>query len=51
LKSILPLSDELNAILTMVFEVDPARRISLAELHHRVANCPAFTKSVRSFPP
>ncbi|OBT89306.1 RAN protein kinase [Pseudogymnoascus sp. 03VT05] len=39
LKSILPLSDELNEILNMVFEIDPSRRISLAELRHRVATC------------
>lgn len=44
LKSILPLSDELNEILNMVFEIDPSRRISLAELRHRIATCPAFTK-------
>ncbi|KAL5344648.1 Serine/threonine protein kinase [Pseudogymnoascus australis] len=45
LKTILPLSDELSAILTMIFEIDPVRRISLAELRHRVAACPAITKS------
>lgn len=48
LKSILPLSDELNEILNMVFEIDPTRRISLAELRHRIATCPAFTKSSAS---
>ncbi|KFZ11124.1 hypothetical protein V501_04889 [Pseudogymnoascus sp. VKM F-4519 (FW-2642)] len=45
LKSILPLSDELNEILNMVFEIDPSRRISLAELRHRIATCGPFTKS------
>lgn len=44
LKSILPLSDELNEILNMVFEIDPSRRISLAELRHRIATCGPFTK-------
>lgn len=48
LKSILPLSDELNEILNMVFEIDPSRRISLAELRHRIATCPAFTKPAAS---
>lgn len=48
LKSILPLSDELNEILNMVFEIDPSRRISLAELRHRIATCPAFTKPAGS---
>lgn len=44
LKSILPLSDELNDILGMIFEMDPSRRISLDELRHRIINCPRFTK-------
>lgn len=45
LKSILPISDELNTILNMIFEVDPARRISLDELRRRITSCSAFTKS------
>lgn len=44
LKSILPLSDELNDILGMIFEVDPTRRITLPELRHRIINCQHFTK-------
>lgn len=43
LKSILPLSDELNEILGMIFELDPSRRISLDELRQRVIDCPVFT--------
>lgn len=44
LKSILPLSDELNDILGMIFELDPTRRIKLDELRQRILNCHHFTK-------
>jgi hypothetical protein len=44
LKSILPLSDELNDILGMIFELDPSRRIKLDELRQRILNCHQFTK-------
>jgi len=44
LKSILPLSDELNDILGMIFELDPTRRIKLDELRQRILNCHQFTK-------
>jgi len=44
LKSILPLSDELNDILGMIFELDPTRRIKLEELRQRILNCHQFTK-------
>jgi serine/threonine protein kinase len=50
LKSILPLSDELNDILRMIFEVDPCRRIKLDELRHRIINCQQFTKPQLSSP-
>lgn len=50
LKTILPISDELNSILNMIFEIDPARRISLAELRHRIATCSAFTKPAAGTP-
>lgn len=46
LKSILPLSDQLNEILGMIFELDPTKRISLEELRQRIIECPAFTKKV-----
>jgi hypothetical protein len=45
LKSILPLSDELNDILGMIFELDPTRRIKLDELRQRILGCHQFTKS------
>lgn len=43
LRSILPLSVELEQILRMVFEVNPRKRISLAEFKRRIQHCPRFT--------
>jgi serine/threonine protein kinase len=43
LKTILPLSDDLNAILGRVFDVNPETRISLAELRSRILACSGFT--------
>jgi hypothetical protein len=43
LKTILPLSDELNEILGMIFEPVPEKRIQLAELRERINNCRRFT--------
>jgi serine/threonine protein kinase len=43
LQSILPISPELNAILSRIFEIDPAKRISIRELEERVYYCPRFT--------
>jgi hypothetical protein len=50
LKTILPLSDELNDILGMIFEVDPSRRIRLPELRQRIINCQQFTKTALPAP-
>jgi len=43
LKSILPISDELNYILQRIFEVNPQRRISLEELHDLMTRCSRLT--------
>ncbi len=43
LKSILPLSDELNEILGMIFELDPTKRIRIDELRQRIISCQQFT--------
>lgn len=43
LRTILPLSPELNAILKRIFECDPQKRISIAELRRLVLECPRFT--------
>ncbi|KAJ5683294.1 hypothetical protein N7462_006459, partial [Penicillium macrosclerotiorum] len=45
LKSILPLSTELVCILGRVFERDPAKRITIPELHQLIVDCPRFTES------
>ncbi|TVY17397.1 Negative regulator of sexual conjugation and meiosis [Lachnellula arida] len=48
LKSILPLSDELNDILGMVFESDPQKRITVSELKHFIFHCPGFSAPVQA---
>lgn len=45
LRSILPLSTELDAILRRIFECDPQKRISLQELRDLIVSCPRFTNS------
>ncbi|QGI69326.1 hypothetical protein CEK26_013283 [Fusarium fujikuroi] len=43
LKTILPLSDELNDILGRIFEPIPEQRITLSELRTRIMACSMFT--------
>jgi serine/threonine protein kinase len=43
LKTILPLSSGLNAILQRVFEPNPMKRITLPELRARIMACPRLT--------
>ncbi|KAI9821358.1 MAG: hypothetical protein M1832_003364 [Thelocarpon impressellum] len=43
LKTILPLSSELDSILRRVFECDPLRRITVPELRERILRCRSFT--------
>jgi serine/threonine protein kinase len=43
LKTILPLSPELDSILRRIFECDPQKRISIPELRELVLHCPRFT--------
>lgn len=45
LRSILPLSPELDSILHRVFECDPLKRISLHELRRLIVACPRLTTS------
>ena len=45
LKTILPLSDELDAILRHVFEPNAAIRLSIRELRDLIVRCPRFTKT------
>lgn len=49
LRSILPLSPELDDILRRIFECNPAQRISIPELKTLIRQCPRFTtKSART---
>jgi len=43
LKTILPLSDELNEILGMIFERNPEKRITVSELKQRIIECVYFS--------
>jgi len=43
LKTILPLTNELNAILNRIFECDPSKRITIPELRQLIFQCPMFT--------
>ena len=43
LQSILPLSNELNAILRRIFDPNPRKRITLDELREAIILCPRFT--------
>jgi serine/threonine protein kinase len=43
LKTILPLSDELNEILGMIFECNPEDRITIGELKLRIHQCANFS--------
>lgn len=45
LKTILPLSDELDDILARIFAINPDQRITLPELKQRILACPRFTVS------
>ncbi|KAF2280320.1 Pkinase-domain-containing protein [Westerdykella ornata] len=45
LRTILPLSPELDSILRRVFELDPSKRITLPELRYLIQHCPRFTSS------
>jgi hypothetical protein len=43
LKTILPLSDELNDILGMIFESNPDERITVSQLKRRIQHCSRFS--------
>lgn len=45
LRTILPLSPELDSILRRIFEVDPMKRITIRELRQRIIACQRFTTS------
>jgi serine/threonine protein kinase len=43
LKTILPLSDELNDILGMIFAPNPEERITVGQLKYRISQCSSFS--------
>lgn len=45
LKSILPISDDLDYILRRVFELNSSQRIGLHELRELIIRCPSFTNT------
>ncbi|KAJ9620457.1 Serine/threonine protein kinase [Taxawa tesnikishii (nom. ined.)] len=45
LKSILPLSDDLDCILRRIFEYNPTQRVTLPELRELIIRCPRLTNS------
>lgn len=51
LKSILPLSSELDAILRRIFECDPQKRITIPQLRNLIIRCPRFTTRAGVLPP
>ncbi|KAI0016472.1 protein kinase-like domain-containing protein [Xylariomycetidae sp. FL0641] len=51
LRTILPVSDELNDILGRIFTPDPAQRITLPQLRNRILNCHNFTQQGSPSPP
>lgn len=51
LRSILPLSPELDIILRRIFECNPAKRITIPELRELIVRCPRFTTRPRLPPP
>lgn len=48
LRSILPVSSELDAILGRVFECDPQKRVTLPELRNLILACPRLTTTYQA---
>jgi hypothetical protein len=51
LKTILPLSDDLNDILCRIFERNPEQRISISELKQRINSCSSFSSPAQLMSP
>ena len=51
LRSILPISAELDSILHRIFETDPLKRITIHELHDLIVACPRLTCPAYNTPP
>jgi hypothetical protein len=50
LRSILPVSPELDSILKRIFEFNPAQRVTIAELRDMIIRCPRFTQTKSAAP-
>lgn len=50
LKTILPITDDLNNILRKIFHPDPAQRITLPQLVREIAACRQFTRPAQPTP-
>jgi serine/threonine protein kinase len=50
LKTILPLSNDLNEILGMIFERNPEKRITVSELKQRIIECVHFSAPPQQLP-
>jgi hypothetical protein len=50
LRSILPVSPELDSILKRIFEFNPAQRVTIAELRDLILRCPRFTETKSANP-
>jgi serine/threonine protein kinase len=50
LRSILPVSVELDSILKRIFEFNPAKRITIPELRDMILRCPRFTATKSAAP-
>lgn len=50
LKTILPLSDEINELLSMIFEPNPELRITVSELKRRISQCRHFAAPPQMLP-
>lgn len=50
LKTILPLSDDLDQILRLVFEPNPSARITISDLRSLINACPQLTRSPQPAP-
>lgn len=50
LRTILPISAELDSILRCIFEFNPAKRITIPELRELILMCPTFTATKAAVP-
>lgn len=49
LKTIMPVSDELNIIMSLVFHPDPYRRLSISQFRQKIMACPNLINTQKQF--